>query len=284
VLITGETGTGKNVIARSIHYEGAKRAAPFISVNCAALPETLIEAELFGAERGAYTGAVTARKGTFEIADGGTLLLDEIGELPVALQAKLLGVLEDAQIKRIGAERPRPINVRVLAATNADPVTAIEAGAFRRDLFYRLSVIQIHVPPLRERPTDVPLLCHHFFSQLRPGRRVELADGELQRLMAYGWPGNVRELRNVCERCVIVQDGDILRPSALLGAAATTVAAGPVARMTSAASTLSELEREHITRVVADHDFNQTRAAAVLGISLSTLRRKLREYGGVTRA
>jgi transcriptional regulator with PAS, ATPase and Fis domain len=165
--------------------------------------------------------------------------------------------------------------VRVIAATNADPERGIAAGTFRRDLFYRLSVIQIHVPPLRDRPTDVPALCEHFLTMFRPGRRVRLADGERERLMGYHWPGNVRELRNVCERCVIVQDDDVLRPSALLGNAS---AGPPASRPASPLVPLSDIERAHITGVLSALDFNQTRAAGALGISISTLRRKLREY------
>jgi DNA-binding NtrC family response regulator len=213
VLITGETGTGKNVVAKAIHFAGASCHAPFISVNCAALPENLIESELFGVEKGAFTGAIATRKGTFELADGGTLLLDEIGEMPIALQAKLLSALEERRIKRIGGHTEREVNVRVIAATNAEPERSIKDGSFRRDLFYRLSVIRIHLLPLRERRGDIPYLCRHFIEQFAPGRGINISETEIALLQSYDFPGNVRELRNIIERSLILQDGQQIYPS-----------------------------------------------------------------------
>lgn len=275
VLITGETGTGKSLVAKTIHYASRLAEKPFISVNCAALPESLIEAELFGVEKGAFTGATATRKGLFELADGGTLFLDEITELPLALQSKLLGVLEEQTIRRLGSEVQRTIAVRVLSATNVDPEKAIAAGTFRRDLYYRLNVIQIHLPPLRERLDDLPALCRHFITTLAPGRTVTLPDEEIARLAEYAFPGNIRELRNLIERSLILHDGPCIFPSRLLFSpsdVASPQAAVPPLR-------LADVEREHILAVFARCGHNLTATAQALDISLSTLRRKLTEYG-----
>ncbi len=305
VLITGESGTGKNVLARSIHYRGSRRAEPFLSINCGALPESLAEAELFGVERGAYTGANATRKGLFELADGGTLLLDEIGELSVASQAKLLGALEDGCVRRLGSSRQHRIDVRLLAATNVAPAAALAQRSLRRDLYYRLAVLHIQVPPLAARLEDLPALCQHLLQKLAPGRGARLAPGEMEALAAYPWPGNVRELRNVLERALLVERGqvlhdvlhDVLRPAAALAPvspanddAATAAGGVPpgMARHCLAASsvapavrpqTLAVVEAEHILRVFAANGHNLTRTAGQLGISLSTLRLKLRGLG-----
>jgi len=291
VLITGESGTGKGLVAKSIHYLSSDKGQSFISVNCAAIPETLVEAELFGVEKGAYTGATATRKGLFEIAENGTLFLDEIAEMPIALQSKLLGVLEDRTVRRLGSELSRSVNVRIIAATNAEPEKAIADGKFRLDLFYRLNVIRIHIPPLRERRADIPVLCELFLKRLAPTRHVELSAGEIARLMDYDWPGNVRELRNVLERCLILQDGLVVEPSRLLGPQRTpkepAAPPQPAARRESDDDAeiveLEVLEKKHILRTYEAFGGNNTRVAEALGISLATLKRKLKSYG-VSRA
>jgi len=275
VLITGETGTGKSLVAKAIHYASRLAEKPFISVNCAALPESLIEAELFGVEKGAFTGATATRKGLFELADGGTLFLDEVAEMPLALQAKLLGVLEEQTIRRLGSEVQRTVSVRVLAATNVDPERAVAAGTFRRDLYYRLNVIHIHLPPLRERLDDLPALCRHFIATLAPGRAVDIPEDEIARLAEYTFPGNVRELRNLIERSLILHDGQYIFPCRLIfnpAAASQPHPAEPLRR-------LADVERQHILAVFERCGRNLTATAQALDISLSTLRRKLTEYG-----
>ncbi len=278
VLITGETGTGKSLVAKAIHYRSRARTAPFISINCASLPENLIEAELFGHERGAFTGAATARKGLFEMADGGTLFLDEIGELPLHLQAKLLSVLEEHQVRRIGSEITRPVNARLMAATNIRIENAL-AKTFRKDLYYRLSVIRIDIPPLRERRGDIPALCGHLLKTISGGKEVVLAPQEVEQLSAYDWPGNVRELKNILDRAFVLQSEQELRPSELLctieqGSHRLCVAAPapPIEDLLP----LEDLERLHIRRALTAFSGNQTRAAKALGISLSTLKRKIK--------
>ena len=281
VLITGETGTGKTHVARAIHFQSPLRRRPFISTNCASLPRDLIESELFGSEKGAFTGADTTRYGIFEMAEGGTLLLDEIGEIPMNLQSKLLGVLEDRQVRRLGGSVVLPVNARVLAATSKDIETVLDR-TFRSDLYYRLSVIRIHVPPLRERPGDIPALCSHLLSTLTGGRLGGLAEAEIERLMSYDWPGNIRELRNVLERATILQlkRGEAMMPSRFIGGSAPPEHAGhlPPARSTEGL-TLEQAERSHIAAVLENHSGNLTRAAKALGIALSTLKRKVKHYG-----
>ncbi|OYT73832.1 MAG: hypothetical protein CFK52_00275 [Chloracidobacterium sp. CP2_5A] len=284
VLITGETGTGKTLVAKAIHYGSARAKHPLISVNCAALPETLVEAELFGVEKGAYTGA-TQRRGLIELAEGGTLFLDEIAEMPPATQAKLLSVIEDRQVRRLGGERSRVIETRMIAATNVSPADAIAAGKFRRDLFYRLNVVSIALPPLRERRADIPLLCERFIRELAPGRTAQVAPADLEELMRYAFPGNVRELRNILERCLILEEGPQLHPARLLDAAAGARATksaeepGQASELAGAARPLEAVIREHVLRTYDQHGGNLTRTAQALGLSLSTLRRKLAEYG-----
>ena len=280
VLITGETGTGKSVVARSIHYKGLNHKKVFICLNCAALPENLIEAELFGCEKGAFTGAVTARKGIFELAEGGTLFLDEIGAMPLHLQSKLLGVLEDKKIRRIGGESMKFVDVRIIAATNTDLEGSVEKGTFREDLYYRLSVIRIHIPPLRDRSEDIPELCRYFIHTMAHGCNVNLPDSEVARLMVYGWPGNVRELKNVLERSFILHKGAELRPSAFLNGGLTpTSATSSTSSGGNGNSSLAEVERRHIQHVLNTCSGNYTRTARALGISLSTLKRKVKRFG-----
>jgi len=279
VLITGETGTGKNVAAKVIHFAGPRKERPFIPVNCAALPETLIEAELFGHEKGAFTGAVGRRRGVFEMAQGGTLFLDEIGEMPVHLQPRLLSVLEDQEVRRLGSESSIPVDVRIVAATGLDLEHAL-GSTFRRDLFFRLSVMTIKMPALRERKEDISALCEHFLRDAR-GADWTILEAEMNRLQAYDWPGNVRELRNVLERATIVQQGSILRPSELLGAYATldgdTVSQNEEL-VRDGDLELADVERRHIRFVLGLIDNNYTQTAKALGVALSTLKRKLDKY------
>lgn len=281
VLITGETGTGKSVVARSIHYKGLTHKKVFICINCATLPESLIEAELFGFEKGAFTGAVSTRKGIFELAEGGTLFLDEIGAMPLHLQSKLLGVLEEKRIRRIGGESIKPVDVRIIAASNTDLENAVENRTFREDLYYRLSVIRIHIPPLRERREDIPELCDYFIHTMAKGRSVNFSDSELARLMDYEWPGNVRELKNVIERSLIIQKGPVLRPSEFLsggfaGSSTSSLSGG------NGILPLEEVEKNYIRHVLDTCSGNYTRTARALGISLSTLKRKVKGYGLVS--
>jgi DNA-binding NtrC family response regulator len=277
VLITGETGTGKTLVAKAIHYKGPASSAPFISINCASLPENLIEAELFGYEKGAFTGAVSTKRGIFEMAEGGTLFLDEIGEIPPHLQAKLLSVIEDKRLRRIGSESLRPVNARIIAATSVTLEDTLGA-AFRKDLYYRLSVVRIHLPPLRERRQDIPALCMHLLGQLSGGRQIRIEQDELKRLMAYNWPGNVRELKNILERSVLLQQGPLFKPSELLGETPQDPPEScPPLQGNDALLSLEEVEQRHIREVLDKLAGNYTRAAKVLGISLSTLKRKLKE-------
>jgi DNA-binding NtrC family response regulator len=280
VLITGETGTGKSVVARSIHYKDPNHKKVFICLNCASLPENLIEAELFGCEKGAFTGAVSTRKGIFELAEGGTLFLDEIGAMPLHLQSKLLGVLEEKKIRRIGGESIKPVDVRIIAASNTDLENAIENGTFREDLYYRLSVIRIHIPPLRDRREDIPELCRYFIHAMTHGHHINLPHSELAILLEYEWPGNVRELKNIIERSLILQKGTALRPAEFLNVDFSASSASSCsAPRGNGVSSLEEVEREHIRHALDTFTGNYTRTARALGISLSTLKRKLRSYG-----
>lgn len=281
VLITGETGTGKNVVARAIHYRSPARQAAFISINCAALPENLIEAELFGHEKGAFTGAVALRRGVFEMAEGGTLFLDEIGSMPLPLQSKLLNVLEDKKVKRLGGETQRSVDVRIIVATNTDLEKAVKEGKFRQDLYYRLNVIRIHLPPLRERRQDIPELCDYLIKQINNHPEIKLPEPELAKLMDYPWPGNVRELKNVLERAVILQRGSVLCPSELLGTVKVPgntreADASPMAGKSFLS--LEETEKNYIKYALEQFTDNYSRTAKALGISLSTLKRKIKAY------
>lgn len=275
VLITGETGTGKNVVAAAIHYRSSLSEAPFVGINCAALPEPLIESELFGAEKGAFTGADSARKGLIEMADKGTLLLDEIGEMPLHLQSKLLGVLEDKKVRRLGGSHARQVDVRIIAATNRDLAEAMKEQAFREDLYYRLNVLHISLPPLRQRVQDIPALCDHFLIEISRGRHFSVDTDELQRLMNYEWPGNVRELRNVIERAVILQKDGTIYPSQLIDQASRQHSElSPSQEILS----LAAVEKMHIRSALTQLNGNLARTARTLGIGLSTLKRKIKGY------
>jgi two-component system response regulator HydG len=286
VLLTGETGTGKEVIARELHRGSARRNGPFVTINCAALPAQLLEGELFGHERGAFTDAKSARLGYFEEAHGGTLFLDEIGELPLPLQAKLLRALQERVIRRVGGNRDIAVDVRVVAASNVDLVAATEEGRFREDLFFRLSVIPIYVPPLRERKEAIlPLVRHfsHLFAKQlkRPVR--ELSDVEAGALLQYEWPGNVRELRNCVERAVLLEKPFDLGihtppPDAPLELEATADALEDTLVLSLENPSLVEAERLLIQQVMARVNGNERQAAEMLGIHWNTLSRKMDSY------
>ncbi len=283
VLITGETGTGKEVAARTLHKLSPRASGPFIAVNCSAIPETLMESEIFGHEKGAFTGATDRRIGCFELADGGTLLLDEIGEMPAPTQAKLLRVLEDAKVRRLGSKTETPVDVRVLAATNKDPQEAVAKGQLRQDLYFRLNVFHIQMPPLREHKEDLPLLVEHLLRQAneKHGRNVRGVSTEVGDLFrSYTWPGNIRELRNVLERSAIACDREMISRQHLPADFGRTIAAAahlshirfPIG------TTVDAAERELILQTLAATHNNKTRAAELLGISLKTLHNKLKEY------
>ena len=287
VLITGESGTGKELVARTLHNLSPRKTRPFVAVNCAAIPETLIESEIFGHEKGAFTGAAERRAGCFELASGGTLLLDEVGEMPIGTQAKLLRVLEERKLRRLGARTEQDVDVRVLAATNRDPSTAVAEGHLRNDLFYRLNVFNIHMPALREHLEDLPAMAEAMLIEMnqKHGRKVSgLAASMLDRLMSYDWPGNARELRNAIERAVILcPDGaplDAGHLSPIFGkaksGAAQPVDAGAISLPVG--TTVDEAERMLIVRTLEATGQNKTRAAEILGVSLKTLHNKLKEY------
>jgi len=288
VLITGESGTGKELVARTLHDLSPRKARPFVAVNCAAIPETLIESEIFGHEKGAFTGAVERRPGCFELASGGTLLLDEIGEMPSPTQAKLLRVLEERKFRRLGARAEQDADVRVLAATNRDPRRAVAEGHLRADLYYRLNVFNIHMPPLREHLEDLPAMVEAMANEMnqKHGRRVSgVSPSMLDRLMAYGWPGNARELRNAIERAVILcPDGAPLEAEHLpagFGRDQTPHAPAMDGETITVrvGATVDEAERLLILRTLEATGQNKTRAAEILGVSLKTLHNKLKEYG-----
>jgi DNA-binding NtrC family response regulator len=289
VLITGESGTGKEMVARTLHELSPRKTKPFVAVNCAAIPETLIESEIFGHEKGAFTGALERRAGCFELAEEGTLLLDEIGEMPVGTQAKLLRVLEERKLRRLGSKVESPVDVRVLSATNQDPDEAVEKGQLRGDLFYRLNVFNIHMPPLRERKEDIPAIVDSMLVEMnrKHGREVTGVHPEMMaRMMAYDWPGNVRELRNTIERAVVLCGGGEIEPRHLPpGFGTRTVKASVDSGMASNAiqvevgATVDEGERRLILKTLESTNNNKTRAAEILGISLKTLHNKLKDYG-----
>jgi DNA-binding NtrC family response regulator len=287
VLITGESGTGKELVARTLHELSPRKAKPFVGVNCAAIPETLIESEIFGHEKGAFTGAVDRRAGCFELAAGGSLLLDEIGEMPSGTQAKLLRVLEERKLRRLGARTEQDVDVRVLAATNRDPNSAVAEGHLRADLFYRLNVFNIHMPPLRDHMEDLPAMAQAMLEQMneKHNRRVSgVAPSILDRMMAYNWPGNVRELRNTIERAVILctdgapLDAGHLSPGFGKVQQQATLASDASMVPVHVGTTVDEAERLLILHTLEATGQNKTRAAEILGVSLKTLHNKLKEY------
>jgi two-component system response regulator AtoC len=288
VLLQGESGTGKDLVAKAVHYHSSRANSPFVAINCAALPGTLIESELFGYEKGAFTDAKARKEGLFEQAEGGTLFLDEIGELELSLQAKLLRVLEEASFRRVGGLKDLPLDVRVIAASNRDLRTESEAGRFRADLFYRLSVIQIDIPPLRERGEDVQLLAEHYLASFRERLRKNIDSISVEALETfrnYEWPGNVRELRNVIERAMILEDGDEISskylPRALsedghLPAGSSTDEAQHF-RLPSKGVSLDEVEMSLVRQAIEKSAGNQTKAAGLLGISRDQLRYRMKK-------
>ncbi len=284
VLIHGETGVGKELLARSIHFSGARRDRPFVAVNCAAIPAELFESELFGSRKGAFTGASEHRRGQFQMANGGTLLLDEIGEMPLHLQTKLLRAIEEKKVSSVGADRPVDIDVRFIATTNKDLHAETERGAFRRDLFYRLSVMPIRVPPLRERPEDIPLLAEHFLEQAshRSKKSVKaIAPASLQALIRYPWPGNVRELENVIERAVIVSTGDTLVDVERFLAPAGAHAAVDLSLPFRDAKTrvVEEFERAYVAGLLEAHGGKLTAAAKHADMDPKNFSDKMTRYG-----
>jgi DNA-binding NtrC family response regulator len=288
VLVTGESGTGKELVARALHRVSPRAAGPFVAVNCAAIPEDLLESELFGHERGAFTGAVARKAGRFERASGGTLFLDEIGDMSLVLQAKILRALQEREIERLGGEERISLDVRVVAATHRDLAALIAQGDFREDLFYRLAVVRLHLPPLRERPGDLRPLALHYAARFARayGRALRaVSEGALERLEAHAWPGNVRELRNVVERAVLLAPGDVLLPEHLeidrRAPAAPEPAPGAGETLPGYARTLSmaELEALHIRQVLEMVDGHFGRAAEILRMHRNTVSRKALEYG-----
>jgi PAS domain S-box-containing protein len=286
VLITGETGTGKELIARALHSASPRAEKPFIKVNCAALPEGLVESELFGHERGAFSGAIQRRIGRFELAHTGSIFLDEIGELSLDVQVKLLRVLQEREIERIGDSQPIKTDVRIIAATNRDLPKQVAQGAFRADLFYRLNVFPIMVPPLRERKADIPLLTHFFVQKHAPriGRQVESVDAQgMQRLVEYPWPGNIRELENIIERSLILNDSEVLQVESELltgttAKAATSASVPPAAP----ANDLNSVQREHILSTLREVNWvieGEHGAAVRLGLKPATLRHRMKKLG-----
>ena len=284
VLITGESGTGKEMIAGAIHYNSPRREGPFIKINCAAIPETLLESELFGHEKGSFTGADRRKEGKFRQASGGSLFLDEVSEMSLAMQVKLLRVLQEREITRVGGEEVIRVDVRVIAATNRDLLREIEAGRFRTDLFYRLNVVTLHVPPLRERRDDIPLLAEHFLRGFAEKNRKDVrgfTPQAMDRLLRYDWPGNVRELMNTVERGVVMTRSPFIDEGELTPILLDRQAAGGPASPTGAAgeSSLEALEKATILKTLEQTGGNKSEAARRLGITRRTLHQKLKKYG-----
>ena len=284
VLLTGESGTGKEVVARTIHALSGRSEQRLIAVNCSAIPDELLESEMFGHEKGAFTGAISARRGCFELADGGTLFLDELGEMPVHLQSKLLRVLENGVFKRVGGEREITVDVRIIAATNADLEERLASGEFRRDLYFRLNVFHLHLPPLRDRPEDVPPLVEHFCSLIAEQEKMErvvFTDETMELLMAHDWPGNAREIRNVVHRAMVLGRGGEVMPHHLppqIRPRSVRIPADSDQLEVNVGATIAEAERALILRTLESLGGNKTRAAQVLGISTKTLYTKLKKY------
>lgn len=286
VLILGESGVGKEMVAKAIHQNSQRKDGPFIKVNCAALPDQLLESELFGYEKGAFTGAGRQKKGMFELADGGTIFLDEIGDMSLATQAKILRVLQEHEFQRLGGEETIRVNVRVLAATNIDIQQAIERGKFREDLYYRLNVVRINMPPLRERPEDIPLLTNEFIKEYNQKHNKEIngvAPDAMRLLMSYDWPGNVRELKNICEQAVVLNDSNVITaadlPVEIRGKGFNLDANQSNQSLKDITKNLtSEIERKIITETLEETGWNRNETAQKLGITPRTLYNKIKEY------
>jgi two-component system, NtrC family, response regulator AtoC len=286
VLITGESGTGKELVARAIHYRGSFAKRPFVAVDCGSLVPTLIESELFGYEKGAFTGANRSKEGLFQAANGGTIFLDEIGELPQEMQAKLLRVLQEKEVRPVGSNQRIKVDVRVVAATNRDLETAYKQGEFRKDLYFRLNVVTLHLPTLRERRSDIPTLVHYFLDKFAPGKAITISPAAMKCMLQYEWPGNVRELENAMERAMALGNQEAIElhdlPPAIRSTADSPTAipeAGPVRSKPPVSDTdLEELERTTIQRVFQQVNGDKTLAGKMLGISRATLYRKLKRY------
>ncbi len=275
VIITGETGVGKELVARAIHYNGHRKENPFVAVNCAAIPENLLESELFGYRKGAFTGANTDKKGMIELANTGTLFLDEIGDVPLNLQVKLLRFLQEREIQRLGDSRPYPVDVRIIAATNRNLAEEVKAGRFREDLYYRLNVIEIHIPPLRERLKDIPLLAHYFLKKYARSMEKSITGfqpGALEKLMSYHWPGNVRELENTIERAVVMANSALISEEDIL--INTLSQPGSI----EAGMTLEEISRILLEKTLRAYDGNKTKVAEAMGVSLRWVHYKMKEW------
>ena len=280
VLITGESGTGKELIARAMHYRGPLARMPFIAVDCGSLVPTLMESELFGHEKGSFTGAMKTKSGLFQAANGGTIFLDEIGELPLEMQAKLLRVLQEKEIRPVGSNTKVPVDVRVIAATNRNLEESYRGGTFRKDLFFRLNVVAIHSPALRERKSDIPQLVHHFLDRYAPGETIQVTPAAMKSFLQYDWPGNVRELENCVARAVALGDHSTIDvadlPPAISELQAAEVESGESSSLSTTA--LADLERITILRVFEQAGGDKARAGRMLGISRATLYRKLKRY------
>jgi DNA-binding NtrC family response regulator len=283
ILIQGESGTGKELVARTIHLRSRRASRPFVSVNCGALPDTLLETELFGHKRGAFSGAVASRVGLFEAADGGTLFLDEIGEMSPAMQVRLLRTLDSGEVRRVGEERAFHVDVRILGATAKDLQREATEGRFRWDLFYRVSTVVVPVPPLRRRRHDIPLLVQHFLAPVaRAGKTLRFAPATMERLVEYEWPGNIRELRNLIERLHILHEADEVGPGDLPPEFSLP---GPAPERTeSGLLSLAELERRHVEQILRATGWNKAKAARVLEVDIKTLNKKIRDFGLVRPA
>ena len=282
VLIAGESGTGKELVARAIHFRGSMAQTPFVAVDCGSLVPTLMESELFGYEKGAFTGATKSKAGLFQAANGGTIFLDEIGELPLEMQAKLLRVLQEKEVRPVGSNERETVDVRVIAATNRDLEAAYRAGTFRKDLYFRLNVVTVHLPPLRDRRSDIPVLVHHFLDRYAKASQIQVTAPTMKSLLQYEWPGNVRELENCIARAVTLGDGKTIDvsdlPPAIRAEPAEPGSAGVPAASSLSTTALAEMERMTILRVFEQAHGDKALAGKMLGISRATLYRKLKRY------
>jgi transcriptional regulator with PAS, ATPase and Fis domain len=288
VLVSGESGTGKELVARAIHFRGAMAQTPFVAVDCGSLVPTLMESEMFGYEKGAFTGAIKSKAGLFQAANGGTIFLDEIGELPLEMQAKLLRVLQEREVRPVGSNESHSVDVRVIAATNRDLEMAYREGTFRKDLYFRLNVVTVHLPSLRERRSDIPVLVHHFLGRYAPGTNLHVTPAAMKSLLQYEWPGNVRELENCVARAITLGDRQVIDVSDLPpairaeggGAPQTTFSDGSSLSTTA----LAEMERMTILKVFEQANGDKALAGRMLGISRATLYRKLKRYNIAIRS
>lgn len=282
VLISGESGTGKELVARAIHFRGSMAQTPFVAVDCGSLVPTLMESELFGYEKGAFTGATKSKAGLFQAANGGTIFLDEIGELPLEMQAKLLRVLQEKEVRPVGSNERETVDVRVIAATNRDLEAAYRAGTFRKDLYFRLNVVTVHLPPLRDRRSDVPVLVHHFLDRYAKASQIQVTPAAMKSLLQYDWPGNVRELENCIARAVTLGDGKTIDvsdlPPAIRAEQIETGSSGAPEAGSLSTTALAEMERMTILRVFEQAHGDKALAGKMLGISRATLYRKLKRY------